>query len=185
MTGIAVSDAVQEALEIRAAASEVASASEMRAVLDRLATEITDALAECCPVLLAVMHGGVYTAVELSRRLEFPHEFDYVHASRYGNALTGAELTWHVSPRESLRDRHVLVIDDILDKGQTLAAVLDALRGVGVARAYSAVLVEKALETQRPAADFVGLAVPDAYVFGCGMDFKGYWRGLPALYATR
>lgn len=181
---MAVSDTVVEALEVRAAASQVASAGEIRAVLDRMASEITVALAECCPVLLAVMHGGVYTAVEISRRLDFPHEFDYVHASRYGSALTGAELTWHVSPREGLRHRHVLVIDDILDKGHTLAAVLDALRGIGVRRSYAAVLVEKALESQRPAADFVGLTVPDAYVFGCGMDFKGFWRGLPALYAV-
>jgi hypoxanthine phosphoribosyltransferase len=178
-------DAAREAIEVRAAASRLASADEIRAVFDRLAGEITDVLADCCPVLLAVMHGGVFTAVELSRRLEFPHEFDYAHASRYGKALTGGELDWHVYPRETLRDRHVLVVDDILDSGQTLAAVLEALADIGVDRAYSVVLVEKTLETPRPAADFVGLTVPDAYVFGCGMDYKGFWRGLPDVYAVR
>jgi len=182
---MAGSEAAREALEVRAAASELASAGEIRAVLDRLAAEITDVLAESCPTLLAIMHGGVFTAVELSRRLDFPHEFDYAHASRYGKALTGGELDWHVSPRESLRGRHVLVVDDILDKGETLAAVLEALTGIGVARVYTAVLIEKALEAPRPTADFVGLTVPDAYVFGCGMDYKGFWRGLPALYAVR
>jgi len=179
------SAAVLEALDVRAAASELVSEEEIEAVLDRLAREISDVVAGVCPVLLAVMHGGVFTAVELSRRLEFPHEFDYVHSSRYGKALTGRELTWHVRPRETLRGRHVLVVDDILDKGETLAAVLDALAGIGVERAYSAVLIEKTLEAPRPAADFVGLTVPDAYVFGCGMDYKGFWRGLPALYAVK
>lgn len=182
---MAASDAAREALEVRAAASELASADQIRAVLDRLAAEITDVLAESCPVLLAIMHGGVFTAVELSRRLEFPHEFEYAHATRYGKALTGAELEWHVYPRDNLRGRHVLVIDDILDKGHTLEAVLEALTDIGVERAYSAILVEKTLEGPRPAADFVGLTVPDAYVFGCGMDFKGFWRGLPGVYAVR
>ncbi|NIW23413.1 MAG: hypoxanthine-guanine phosphoribosyltransferase [Gammaproteobacteria bacterium] len=180
-----VSEAAQEALEVRAAASELASANQICAVLDKLAEEITDVLAERCPVLLAVMHGGVFTAVELSRRLDFPHEFDYVHASRYGKALAGSALDWRGYPHESLRYRHVLVVDDILDKGETLAAVLEALADVGVERAYSAVLVEKTLQGPRPTADFVGLAVPDAYVFGCGMDYKGFWRGLPGLYAVR
>ncbi|MDH3419386.1 MAG: hypoxanthine-guanine phosphoribosyltransferase [Gammaproteobacteria bacterium] len=182
---MAGSEVAREALEVREAASEIASAGEIRAVLDRLAVEITDVLAESCPVLLAIMHGGVFTAVELSRRLDFPHEFDYVHASRYGKALTGGQLDWHVYPRESLRGRHVLVVDDILDKGETLAAVLEALTGIGVERVYTAVLIEKALEASRPTADFVGLTVPDAYVFGCGMDYKGFWRGLSALYAVR
>ena len=178
-------DAAQEAIEVRAAASRVASAAEIRAVLDRLAAEVTDVLAERCPVVLAVMQGGVFTAVELSRRLDFPHEFDYAHATRYGNALTAGELDWQVYPPNHLRGRHVLVVDDILDKGRTLAAVLDALKEIGVERAYSVVLVEKALEVTRPAADFVGLTVPDQYVFGCGMDYKGFWRGLPDVYAVR
>ena len=183
MTRLAGSAAAQEALDVRVGASEIVSAGQIRVVLDRLAAEITDVLAETCPVLLAVMHGGVFTAVELSRRLDFPHEFDYVHSSRYGKALTGGEIEWLVRPRESLRGRPVLVVDDILDKGETLAAVLEALIGVGVEHAYSAVLVEKALDVPRSTADFVGLTVADAYVFGCGMDYKGFWRGLPALYA--
>ena len=182
---MAATDAAREALSVRAAASKLASAGEIRAVLDRLAAEITDALAECCPVLLAIMHGGVFTAVELSRRLDFPHEFDCAHASRYGKALTGGELDWQVYPQKSLRGRHVLIVDDILDKGRTLAAVLEALEEIRVERAYSAVLVEKRLEVTRPEADFVGLRVPDKYVFGCGMDYKGYWRGLPEVYAVR
>lgn len=182
---MAAVDAAREALEVRAAAARIASADEIRTVLDRLAAEITDLLAECCPVLLTIMHGGVFTAVELARRLDFPHEFDYVHVTRYGKALTGGELDWQAHPQKSLRERHVLVVDDILDKGQTLTAVLKALKDVGVARAYSAVLVEKALEVTRPAADFVGLTVSDEYVFGCGMDYKGFWRGLPEVYAVR
>lgn len=180
-----VPDLVREALAVRAAASRLASADEVRAIYDRLAREIAEVLAERCPVLLAIMSGGAFTAVELSRRLDFPHEFDFVHATRYGNALAGGDLDWHVYPRETLRERHVLVVDDILDEGKTLAAVLEALTEIGVERAYSAVLVEKTLDVSRPAADFVGLEVPDDYVFGCGMDYKGFWRGLPDVYAVR
>lgn len=178
------SEVAREALQIRAASPELVSANEVSAAYDRLAVEISNVLAERCPVLLALMHGGVFAAVELSQRLDFPHEFDYVHASRYGQALTGGQLDWHVRPGEHLRGRHVLVVDDILDKGHTLAAVLEALEEIGVERAYSAVLIEKTLETPRPEADFVGMTVPDTYVFGCGMDYKGFWRGLPNIYAV-
>lgn len=176
--------ALREALEARAAAREVASATEISAALDRLAAEITDAMGGSCPVLLAVMHGGVFTAVELARRLDFPHAVDYVHVTRYREALAPGPLDWLVRPREDLRGRHVLVVDDILDRGRTLAAVLEALSGVGVERVLSAVLVEKVLDVPRPEVDFIGLTVGDRYVFGCGMDYKGFWRGLPALYAV-
>ncbi len=178
------SDVAREALEVRAASQPLVSANEICAVFDRLAVEISDVLAERCPVLLALMHGGVFAAVELSQRLDFPHEFDYVHATRYGKVLKGGQLDWRVRPGENLRGRHVLVVDDILDKGDTLAAVLETLADIGVERAYSAVLIEKTLVMPRPQADFVGMTVPDTYIFGCGMDYKGFWRGLPDIHAV-
>jgi len=178
-------DLVAEAMEARRTARELVSAADVTAALDRMAEDITADLERENPVVLGVMHGGVFTAVELSRRLAFPHEFDFVHATRYGSALTGGELSWRVHPRAELRGRVVLVVDDILDQGVTLTALYQELLRVGVAAMRSAVLVSKELEspTYRPPVDYVGLQVGDAYIFGCGMDYKGYWRGLTALYA--
>ncbi len=150
-----------------------------------MAAEITPRLARTNPVVLAVMHGGVFAAVELSRHFDFPHEFDYVHVTRYGGGTTPGRLVWRVRPSVALAGRTVLVVDDILDRGQTLRALTTALRRVGVAKQYTAVLVVKRLAggRNRPSVDVSGVTVDDVYVFGCGMDYCGYWRELPGLYA--
>jgi hypoxanthine phosphoribosyltransferase len=131
------------------------------------------------------MDGGVFTAVELSRHFAFPQEFDYVDVTRYGRNVTGGALKWRVRPRAALAGRTVLVVDDILDRGQTLRALMAELRRVRVAKAYTAVLVVKQVGggRPRPRVDAVGLDVADVYVFGCGMDYRGYWRELRGIYA--
>lgn len=151
-----------------------------------MAIEIERRLAHTNPVVLAVMHGGVFTAVELCRRFRFPHEFDYVHATRYAGDTKGGALEWRVRPSATLARRTVLVVDDILDHGHTLRALVRELERVGVAAQHTAVLVVKRLgrRMRRPEVDFAGLEIDDVYVFGCGMDYRGYWRELKALYAV-
>ena len=175
----------EEALAARRTAEEIASAQTVSRALDRLAADIAAALAETCPILLAVMRGGAFTATELARRFDFPAEFDYVHATRYANTLEGGALEWIVKPGDGVRRRTVLVIDDILDRGTTLAALQRELAALGASRVLTAVLVKKRFDRplERPHVDFVGLETEDRYLFGCGMDYKGHWRGLPALYA--
>lgn len=151
-----------------------------------MARDVEHRLAGTNPVVLAVMHGGVFTAVELCRRFSFPHEFDYVHVTRYSGDTTGGALEWRVRPSKALAGRTVLVVDDILDRGRTLQGLATELARVGVAAQHTAVLVVKRLRrpVRRPKVDFAGLEVDDVYVFGCGMDYRGYWRGLGALYAV-
>jgi hypoxanthine phosphoribosyltransferase len=182
--GIGSRSRLDEALDALRTAREVRSAAAMQAALDRMAEQISAKLGDSNPVFVAVMHGGVFAAVELSRRVTFPHEFDYVHLTRYKGALEGGEIDWIVRPRESLRGRAVLVVDDILDHGLTLAALLAELKALGVAALYSAVLVSKPKRRvgRRVEVDFIGTTIDEAYVFGCGMDYKGYWRGLPGLF---
>lgn len=176
---------IREARDVLGAAREIAPAARVGAVLDRLSAEVTARLRDACPIVLAVMQGGVFTATELARRLSFPYEFDYVHLTRYGKALEGGAIEWLVRPHAALRGRDVLIVDDIFDRGDTLCALQAELRALGVARVHTVVLVTKDLDQPqpRPAIDFVGMSVGDSYVFGCGMDYKGFWRGLPALYA--
>jgi hypoxanthine phosphoribosyltransferase len=151
-----------------------------------MASEATAVLAHENPIVLAVMQGGAFTAVELCRRFDFPHEFDFIHVTRYEQSLTGGELSWRAFPNLELSGRMVLLVDDILDQGVTLAALYQELIRSGVSQLYSAVLVSKNLERsgKRINVDFVGMEVEDAYVFGCGMDYKGYWRGLRELYSV-
>ena len=161
------------------------SAREIDRAIKRMAVDIAPRLAGKDPVVLAVMHGGVFAAVELCRHFKFAYEFDYVHVTRYRGGTAGGDVEWRVRPSARLAGRTVLVVDDILDRGHTLAALTAELRRVGVAEQLTAVLVEKRLAARerRPRVDFAGVEIDDVYAFGCGMDYRGQWRGLRALYA--
>ena len=164
----------------------VCSADEVQRAIRRLAGEIESRLAESYPLVLVVMGGAVVFAGQLLPLLRFPLDFDYIHATRYGAATRGAQIDWRVTPPQGVRGRTVLVLDDILDHGDTMSAIKKRLLELGAKDFYCAVLVEKRLSMKKPIkADFVGLTIPDRFVFGCGMDAKGYWRNLPDIRAMR
>jgi hypoxanthine phosphoribosyltransferase len=163
----------------------VATAEEVQAAIRRVASEIEARLSRAFPMVLPVMGGAVVFAGQLLPLLRFPIDFDYIHASRYGAATRGAAVDWKVSP-PVVKDRTVLVLDDILDHGETMNAIRTRLAELGAKEFYCAVLVEKKLAMRKPiAADFVGLTIPDRFVFGCGMDAKGHWRNLPEIRAMK
>jgi hypoxanthine phosphoribosyltransferase len=164
----------------------VADAGAVQAAIERLAAQITQRLAEAYPLVLVVMGGAVVFAGQLLPKLRFPLDLDYLHATRYGPEIRGGGIDWKVQPGEDVRGRTVLVLDDILDGGETLRAISDRLLALGAQKVSSAVLVEKSLGRPKPIrADFVGLRIPDRFVFGCGMDAKGFWRNLPEIRAIR
>jgi len=156
----------------------------MACAVRRMAAELEPHLARTNPVVIAVMQGGAFTAIELCKHFNFPHEFDYVHVTRYRGNLKPGKLQWRVRPSAALAGRTVLVVDDILDRGHTLRALQVELGRVGVAAHFSAVLVVKRLirRGRQPRVDVTGVEVDDVYVFGCGMDYHGYWRELRGLY---
>jgi hypoxanthine phosphoribosyltransferase len=184
---MSVGPVATEAERIRRDARLVLSAAEVDAVIVGLAARVAAELALRRPVVLPVMLGGAFTAFGLCRHFDFAYEIDYLHVSRYGESLAGGELVWRSRPRLALEGRSVLLVDDVLDRGLTLRAVIDELERLGPASLHTAVLVSKDVTDarSRPAPDFVGVNCPDVYLFGCGMDYKGYWRGLPALYAVK
>jgi hypoxanthine phosphoribosyltransferase len=164
------------------------TAEEVAAALDRMASAITARLSAANPVVLCVMHGGLIVTGRLLPRLLFPLETGYLHASRYGHEFCGSHLDWRVRPTEDLRGRTVLLVDDILDEGATLAAIIDYCHAEGATEVLTAVLVDKGHDRKaRPGltGDFVGLVSPDRFLFGCGMDYKGYWRNAPGIYAVK
>lgn len=162
------------------------SAAAVSAAVSRIAREITAALAGSFPLVLCVMRGAVIFAGQLLPQLRFPLEFDYLDLRRYGDSIRGGEIEWRAMPGTAVAGRTVLVLDDILDQGRTLAAVREKLLAAGANRVYYAVLTEKDTGRAKPVrADFVGLRVPDRYVFGCGMDVGGAWRNLPEIYALK
>jgi hypoxanthine phosphoribosyltransferase len=180
------SEKSSEAQRILREAQLVCGEDELAQALVRLAREIDAQLAQAHPLVLAVANGAIVFAGELLPRLSFALEFEVIRVSRYRDQTSGGALNWLLAPQASLQDRSVLVLDDILDEGLTLAAIREHVLAAGARSFHSAVLVEKQLSRAKPVrADFVGVQVPERYVFGCGMDVKGYWRNLPAIYAMK
>lgn len=158
----------------------------METALDRMADEITASLKDSDPLVLCVMTGGIVAAGKLLTRLNFPLQLDYMHATRYRGATEGGALHWLARPATPLQGRVVLVVDDILDEGWTLAAILEECKTQGASAVYSAVLVDKMRDRKNALqADFVGLKVADRYVFGYGMDYYTYLRNAPGIFAVK
>lgn len=178
----------EHALEVLREADCLVPAQAVTAAYERLATAISADYEKLDPLMLCVMNGGLHATAEITGRLKFPLQLDYLHASRYRGATSGGGLVWKVQPRpERISGRHVLVIDDILDEGNTLVAIREAISEFKPASLRVAVLVKKLHERRVPDAfaEYVGLEVEDRYIFGCGMDYKEYWRQLPAIYAVK
>jgi len=164
---------------------ELLSHSDVQAAIDRLADQLNAQVSDKDPVVLCVMNGGLVFTGELMRRIRFLHQLDYVHATRYRGDTVGREIVWHARPSIDLRDRTVVVLDDILDEGYTLDAIIKDCYSSGASKVISAVLVEKQHSRRCDVeANFVGLKVPDRYEFGYGMDYKGYLRNSMGIYAV-
>ncbi len=176
----------REAKEILDCAELIHSEETVSRAVRRVADEIADKLSGTHPLVLSVMGGAVVFTGQLLTLLDFPLDFDYIHVSRYGNRTSGGRIDWKVVPRENVKGRVVLVLDDILDEGETMAAIKERIMAEGAAVFYSAVFCDKAIGRTKPIRpDFVGLSLPDRYVFGFGMDVHGAWRNLPAIYALK
>jgi hypoxanthine phosphoribosyltransferase len=160
------------------------SESQVEYALDSLAGEISARLEDKNPLVLCVMVGAIVVAGKLVSRLNFPLQIDYVHATRYAGATRGGELQWIAKPATALQGRTVLIVDDILDEGLTLQAIIEWCRAAGATDVYTAVLVEKQrLRAVEINIDFKGLDVEDRYVVGYGMDYQGYLRNVAGIYA--
>lgn len=178
----------KHATEVLANADCLYDTHAVEQAFDRMAQEINQELADKNPLLLCVLTGGIVTAGYLLPRLNFPLELDYIHATRYRGELSGGDaLHWLARPRTSLDGRVVLIVDDILDEGYTLAGILKECHTLGAAQIYSAALVRKLHARCVPdlEVDFIGLEVEDRYVFGYGMDYKEYLRNAPGIYAVK
>lgn len=155
--------------------------------LDKMAISITQQLKDSNPLIICVMVGALIPTGHLLTRLNFPLEVDYIHATRYRDQTRGGDLHWLVEPRQSLKNRTVLIVDDILDGGITLAAIIDYCKQAEAAEVLTAVMVNKVREREPGGdfiPDFVGLETEDRYLFGFGLDYKGYLRNAPGIYAV-
>lgn len=174
---------LQNAEEIFDEAAVQQAVSQMA---DELNTRFDRPEDDTFPLVLGVMGGAVVFVGNLLPQLRFPLEFDYIHVSRYGDDDQGGKVVWKVIPRPNVAGRTIIVLDDILDEGETLAHVKQRLLDMGAAEVIVAVFADKDIKRAKPIkADLIGLTIPDKFVVGFGMDVYGYWRNLPGLWAIR
>lgn len=179
---------VEEVNSVLEEADLLVGEAEVTAAIGRMAVELTARLRDADPVVFCVMNGGLIFAGQLLTRLVFPLEVAYVHATRYGHETSGSSLNWIVRPQLDLEGRTVLLLDDILDEGVTLAAIADYCREQGAAEVLMAVLVDKRHDrkvTPGFRAEFTGIETEDRFLFGYGLDYRGYWRNAPGIYAVK
>ncbi|MFQ5469015.1 MAG: hypoxanthine-guanine phosphoribosyltransferase [Gammaproteobacteria bacterium] len=175
----------QQAVEVLDRSDCLYTENEVANAIDKMSVSITEVLGNTDPIVLCIMQGGLIPAGLLLSKLRFPLQVDYIHATRYAGNTQGGDLTWIVEPSVDLAERTVLLVDDILDEGITLAAIKQYCQGKGADVVLSATLVNKLHDRKNDMkADFVGLDVEDRYVFGCGMDYKGYLRNISGIYAV-
>ena len=162
------------------------SEDQLNGILDKMAANITKDLNDKLPLVVCVMNGALIPGSALLQRLHFPLEIDFIHATRYGMETQGDALKWLCYPQSELEEREILVIDDIFDQGHTLKSIIDWFKNHGAAKVYSATIINKLHDRKvkmRP--DYVGIDVDDRFLFGYGMDYKGFFRNLPGIYAVK
>lgn len=183
-----MNDTVDELKQVMAEADCLVDEAQVYAAIHRMADEITEQLQDTNPLLLCVMNGGLILTGQLLPLLKFPVQAEYLHATRYRQETTGGILEWKLRPEIDMTGRKVIIVDDILDEGTTLCAIADYCKAHGAEDVVTAVLVDKQHDRKaRPdlKADFTGLFVEDRFLFGFGMDYKGYWRNAPGIYAVK
>ncbi len=177
---------LNEANRVFANADLIADEAEVKSAIERLAAHMTLRLADKMPVMLCVMNGALIFAGQLLTKLVFPLEVEYVHATRYGSDTEGGSLDWIVRPARDLEGRTVVLIDDILDEGVTLASIAEYCKEAGASEVLMAVLIDKLHDRKmNPGlkADFTGIETVDRFLFGYGLDYRGFWRNAPGIYA--
>ena len=171
--------------QVRHKARCIFDMAAVEAGIGRVAAQLNQVLVGTNPVVLTALNGGLIFAGQLLPKLKFPLQQDYVHTSRYGLSTQGGELSWISKPQLNLCNRTVLIVDDILDEGVTLQAIEGHCRAAGAAKVLTVVLVQKMLEADKCCftADFVALQAPNEFLVGFGLDYQGYWRNAPGIFA--
>jgi len=176
----------QSSLQILRDAECLYTTADVEAAINEMAKVIITEFAKDDPIAVCVLNGGVVLFGKLLPLLGFPLETDYVHATRYINNVPGQDLDWVAGPIHNPKGRTILLIEDILDEGTTLEGIVQHYLNAGAKRVVTIVLVVK--DRDRPTdikVDIEGLRVPDRYVFGYGMDYKGYLRNAPGIFAEK
>ncbi len=176
---------IDRAQQVHQSAELIFDQGAVEQAVAELASRVEADCADDFPLVLCVMNGGMYLTGQLLRHWEFPLTLDYVHATRYRLATLGKNVLWKAYPQNEIRDRNVIIVDDIFDQGYTLEEVEDYCNKHGARRCSSVFLMHKLHPRKRAdiEPDYFALECGDVYVYGAGMDLNGHFRNLSSVYS--
>jgi hypoxanthine phosphoribosyltransferase len=157
---------------------------EIAATVKRLAAEITRDYHDKHPILIGILKGSFMFLADLVRRLDFPLEVEFIRLSSYGGGKSPGKIKLVQGAQTKIKDRHVLVIEDIVDTGLSIAFVLDYLGKKSPASLKLCTLTDKPSRRKVTVnIDYLGLTVPNKFIVGYGIDWNERFRYLPGIYA--
>jgi len=156
--------------------------TELASGVAQLAQEIDRHYGERPITVVAVLTGSVVLFADLIRRLSMPQRVGVIQASSYRGGTTAGELVIDAKMLIDVKNRDVLLVDDIFDSGATIARLRDELSAMGASSVATAVLLQKNREHQHSLKpDFVAFEIPDEFVVGYGLDYLDMFRNLPYI----
>jgi len=161
---------------------------EIQIAIQKLADQIEKDYKNKNPIFIVVLNGALIFSGHFLSKIKILCQTDYCHATRYMGRIFGKKVEWKAKPQIDLKDRHIIIVDDILDEGHTLSAITQFCHERKAKSVKSLVLVEKEhhrKNIKNYKADYCELTVPDEYVFGFGMDYNNYWRNLESIYSIK
>src|SRR3954469_9888332 len=155
--------------------------------LDQMAAQISQDFRDRDLTVIAILNGSLMFMADLLRRIPLPLKLDCLSvASYHGRAQTSGEVIFKQVALPDVVDRHILILDDILDSGLTLAAIRDKLQTAKPRSIKACVLLSKKKTRAREVdADYVGFEIEDEFVVGYGLDFREQYRNLPYIGVLR
>ena len=147
-----------------------------------LAQQISADYSEGDPLyMVGILKGAFIFLADLTRTLSIPHIVDFMAVSSYGKTTTTGEVRLLMDLREPVEGRHVLIVEDIVDSGQTLHYLYRLLQGRNPASLKTCALVRKQRERVHVPVDYLGFEIPDVWVVGYGLDYADKHRTLPFI----
>jgi hypoxanthine phosphoribosyltransferase len=159
------------------------TAEQIQSRIQELAGAISADFAGKKPLFIAVLNGSFMFAADLFKQVSIPAEICFIKLASYKGTKSTGQVVTAIGLDMDIIDRHVILLEDIVDTGRTLASFLPQLENQQPASLSLAVLLHKPEATVNPVTiNYLGFSIPDKFVLGYGLDYDGYGRNLPALY---
>lgn len=156
---------------------------EIEQSIVRIAKQINEDLADKNPIFLAVLNGSFMFAGELMKHVDVPSEITFVRLASYQGVLSTNKVQEILGLNESIEARTVVIVEDIVDTGNTMVALLEELKRYNPREVRIATLLLKPDALKQPLKlDYVALEIPNDFIVGYGLDYDGYGRNLKDIY---